>query len=645
MIMKRLITYFVLILCFVISEARTTYFPDKANAWVDSKDRRARLYSVEIRSGKTLVTIELVPKKKIGHMKFWTSKNTIVQVANGQIELPILGFLRTKNGETYYHTDPFSGDWGWSDAKKNQSYYYTMVFDGTIPPGVTDFALRDRGTYGGNHGYQFWNYTLDNPHNGGTNYNTELLIQERIDAYPNDPFVGIYEGFSGNRYKLACICEDGEYVLLYMSDKENLSWWKCGDIKAVLKKSATPGFFKAEWLMKDKSYNDNAYVYFEGGSLKTVIDNEEDGYLKMYASSNSSSDNSWQSNGFDIWSGTGFALSNGCIATNYHVIENAKSISVQGVKGDFSIAYNAEIIASDKFNDLALIKINDSRFTGFGRIPYAVKTNIVEVGEEIHVLGYPMTSTMGDEIKLTTGVISSKTGFQGDVSLYQISAPIQPGNSGGPLFDAKGNVIGIVNAKHKGAENVGYAIKASYLKNLIESTTTATILPADNYISTLPLTEKVKNEKKFVYMITCSNHIVNNHSITNHYTPNVSNQKAVTVEYPKILSTTASRLKITKVIANENETIIEFKGNNSSLTGYYQWITISPNTYIIANDQRYVLKNADGIGVDPQKTYFNSGNIDYTFRLHFPPIPNNVSTFDFIESHESDWKFYGITIR
>lgn len=66
---------------------------------------------------------------------------------------------------------------------------------------------------------------------------------------------------------------------------------------------------------------------------------------------------------------------------------------------------------------------------------------------------------MGDEIKLTTGVISSKTGFQGDVSLYQISAPIQPGNSGGPLFDNKGNLIGIVNAKHKGAENVGYAIK------------------------------------------------------------------------------------------------------------------------------------------------------------------------------------------
>ena len=125
-------------------------------------------------------------------------------------------------------------------------------------------------------------------------------------------------------------------------------------------------------------------------------------------------------------------------------------------------------------------------------------------GDPVFVLGYPLTSTMGDEIKLTTGIISSKTGFQGDVSLYQISAPIQPGNSGGPLFDKNGNLIGIVNAKHEGAENVGYAIKTSYLKNLIESSISTSILPNNNRISRLPLTEKVKSLKNFVYFIKCS---------------------------------------------------------------------------------------------------------------------------------------------
>ena len=111
---------------------------------------------------------------------------------------------------------------------------------------------------------------------------------------------------------------------------------------------------------------------------------------------------------------------------------------------------------------------------------------------------------MGDEIKLTTGVISSKTGYQGDVAMYQISAPIQPGNSGGPLFDSKGNVIGIISAKHKGAENVGYAIKTSYLKNLIESTFPVNVLPHINKMPGKNLSGKVKMLKNYVYYITCS---------------------------------------------------------------------------------------------------------------------------------------------
>ncbi|MCM1333005.1 MAG: serine protease [Bacteroides sp.] len=204
------------------------------------------------------------------------------------------------------------------------------------------------------------------------------------------------------------------------------------------------------------------------------------------------------------WSGTGFALKERYVVTNYHVIENAKKISIKGIQGDFNTSYNASIVGTDKINDLALLKILDTPFKGFGIIPYAISSSISEVGEEVYVLGYPLTSTMGDEIKLTTGIISSRTGFQGDVALYQISAPIQPGNSGGPLFDKKGNVIGIVSAKHSDAENVGYAIKSLYLKNLIESSVNSTIIPKNNTISSLSLTGKVKSEKNFVFFIECS---------------------------------------------------------------------------------------------------------------------------------------------
>lgn len=204
------------------------------------------------------------------------------------------------------------------------------------------------------------------------------------------------------------------------------------------------------------------------------------------------------------WSGTGFALLDNYIVTNFHVVENAKEINIQGIDGDFNIKHKATLVASDKFNDLAILKVDNGTIKS-ASIPYSIKTTTSEVGEDVFVLGYPLTSTMGDEIKLTTGVVSSKTGFQGDVALYQISAPIQPGNSGGPLFDGKGNVIGIISAKHKGAENVGYAIKASYLRNLMESVVSNNILPQKNVISVQNLSGKVKAVKKFIYYITCSN--------------------------------------------------------------------------------------------------------------------------------------------
>lgn len=155
----------------------------------------------------------------------------------------------------------------------------------------------------------------------------------------------------------------------------------------------------------------------------------------------------------------------------------------------------------DKNNDLAIIKINDQSFTSFGTPPYKVNNNLSDVGNSVYALGYPLRATMGDEVKLTNGIISSKTGFQGDITTYQITVPVQPGNSGGPLFDSKGNIIGIINAKHTGAENASYAIKTSYLMNLIQVMNTTPSLPKTNTISSKSLSEQVKFVKEFVYII------------------------------------------------------------------------------------------------------------------------------------------------
>ena len=203
-----------------------------------------------------------------------------------------------------------------------------------------------------------------------------------------------------------------------------------------------------------------------------------------------------------IASGTGFAISeSGIIATNFHVIENAKTIKVKGINSDFSKSFTAKILISDKINDLALIQIDDRNFTSLSSLPYTLKKELTNVGESIFVLGYPLRASMGDEIKLTNGIISSRTGFQGDITSYQISAPVQPGSSGGPLFDSQGNLIGIVNSKLRGAENATYAIKANYLFNLIELLSVQPKLQSVNTLKGKSLPAQVEISKQFVYII------------------------------------------------------------------------------------------------------------------------------------------------
>ena len=206
------------------------------------------------------------------------------------------------------------------------------------------------------------------------------------------------------------------------------------------------------------------------------------------------------------WSGTAFAIADGFVATNYHVIQGAKTIFIKDVNGDKEVRYKGFVVASDKQHDLAVLRIVDKDFKGFEEIPYCIGKTVPEVGDEVFVLGYPMTNTMGEDVKLTNGIISSASGYKGDESMYQISVPLQPGNSGGPLFDNDGNVIGIVCAKHTNAENANYAIKVSYLYSLINSSGLGIKMADSNKVKGNSLSQKVKQVKPFVYLIECRSH-------------------------------------------------------------------------------------------------------------------------------------------
>jgi S1-C subfamily serine protease len=174
-----------------------------------------------------------------------------------------------------------------------------------------------------------------------------------------------------------------------------------------------------------------------------------------------------------IATGTGFLFgSQDYIITNYHVIKGTSEVTVKFLNGE---SINAEVIATDTLNDVAVLKLTkspdfQSREMKFG------DSSMVRMGDKVFTIGYPSIGIMGLKPKYTEGVISAVTGIKDNPTVFQTTVPIQPGNSGGPLFNDKGEVVGLTTSslsllaiQSMGAvpQNVNYAVKSSFVKNII----------------------------------------------------------------------------------------------------------------------------------------------------------------------------------
>lgn len=170
--------------------------------------------------------------------------------------------------------------------------------------------------------------------------------------------------------------------------------------------------------------------------------------------------------------GTGFAISSeGHIVTAYHIIEGAKTIKVYSSKEVFLVA---QIVHGDPMNDLAVLKVEKSTPNFLQVAPM----RSAKTGDRVFTIGFPVASVLGREAKYTEGVVSSLSGPKGASSFLQITVPVQPGNSGGPLISETGRVVGIITStaailpfiKESGTlpQNVNWAVKADYLIPLIE---------------------------------------------------------------------------------------------------------------------------------------------------------------------------------
>lgn len=201
------------------------------------------------------------------------------------------------------------------------------------------------------------------------------------------------------------------------------------------------------------------------------------------------------------YGGTCFAISrNGYMVTNYHVIAGADSIYIQNNKGE---AFKAVSIFEDVSSDLAVLRIADSTFRS-PAIPYSLKLNPIRPGEEVFSMGFPR-----DEIVYGKGYISAQTGFNGDTLAYQVSIPVNPGNSGAPLLDSHGEVIGIITGKQSTSDGIAFAVKSGHLKRLLDE------LPKDKFsrkdlkqysqLAGVNRVEQLKKLEEFVYMVKVYN--------------------------------------------------------------------------------------------------------------------------------------------
>jgi len=200
--------------------------------------------------------------------------------------------------------------------------------------------------------------------------------------------------------------------------------------------------------------------------------------------------------------GTAFALSNkGYLITSSHLVSDYDSVLVTNA-ADSSIRYHAKIVLNDTEHDIAVLKITDSAFTSFQHIPYIINFNYpIELGNYVYSLGFSKNSIVFGE-----GSISSFTGYNEDTNSFQLSIPTNPGNSGSPVFNHAGEIIGIVCSKNFEKEGSSYAVKADILKDIIDSVKTFEPQAINNnnnynYVKHLPKNKQVSKIIPYIFKI------------------------------------------------------------------------------------------------------------------------------------------------
>jgi S1-C subfamily serine protease len=205
--------------------------------------------------------------------------------------------------------------------------------------------------------------------------------------------------------------------------------------------------------------------------------------------------------------GTGFVIdASGHIITNHHVIDGCGGDIKGSIAGE--PATTLRVVSSDSTNDLALLQGPTDTFKRFAKI----RDRTIRSGDAVTAIGFPLHGLLTSDFTVTTGIVSSLSGLRNDSRFLQISAPVQPGNSGGPLIDSRGQIVGMVAGKLNAVgvlratgdlpQNINFAIKTGVIRDFLDNS----VVP---YETAAPGTELKTSEiadaaRAWTLLITCS---------------------------------------------------------------------------------------------------------------------------------------------
>ncbi len=198
------------------------------------------------------------------------------------------------------------------------------------------------------------------------------------------------------------------------------------------------------------------------------------------------------------YNGTGFLIDGkGLMITNAHVVKRSVNIYVQNNKGE---KFKAIVLKQDPARDVAIIKIVDDRFKPVASLPYGIRKTASDIAEPIFTLAF------NDKMVYGEGYLSAKTGFNGDTLSFQISVPANPGNSGGPVFNRNGEIIGILSAKDVGVEGAVFAVQSKYIFLALDSLRKNQLyekvkVSQKSTLSGLDQTVQVKKIEDYIFMV------------------------------------------------------------------------------------------------------------------------------------------------